>query len=347
MSALASTPAMATATATATISSPPNITDIYIKSNTKKHRLGFNYDHGDLDLGLDFDDECPLYKIPRLVELAESFDPKCDVVGSILDEFLETQAAIFTPSPKSTSTSTSTIKTDTKLAKEIKDDSTLSALNHICTEPVVGDTNAESAILQIAESLKEKPKYARAEDKTQEYYYSVLIKNLRILYNSLVFKNYDFSKGAFNPDCATVLYEQLYKVNIYIRKNELHEFVIYIGFPYYLTICINLVGKVSVSRKNIYKLLDKVSEIEMIHYCSANTGYNVLDIISTSNFIGLMTRNYFKNGFDLLSKLIHLMNNYKLSNGHSNNNKIALSLEQFCRLYKQAINYISFIPRNE
>jgi hypothetical protein len=235
----------------------------------------------------------------------------------------------------------------------IKNDKTLPELIHMYYEPisikkisVEEEKIVEKEIQDIADTLKDTSKsvsraYMLNTCKKSE---AILIAKLNMLFNSLVFKTYDFSKDGFNPKSATVLYEQLYKVNVYIRQTETMEHKIYIGFPFYLSMHINMLGKIFIARNDIYKKIDTHEAIDKIHYYSSNTGFNILDLVTTSKFIRLITSNNFVSGFDLVSKLIHIMDLYKLNSDKLKFNKLKINFERFAKLYKKAINIVSEIP---
>jgi len=233
----------------------------------------------------------------------------------------------------------------------IKNDKTLTELMQICNTPIKSESMEEDEIVKkdiqkIVDLLQDAYKsYSHTYtldtfDKSDTNFND----KLKILFNTLIFKNYDFSKGAFNPESETILYKQLYKVNVYINKTQTREFTIYFGFPFYLSIRINMLGKVFIIRKNIYKLLEKSEELEKIHYYSTNTGFNILDVITAAKFIGLIVTKYFANGFDLLSRLLHTIEIYKTNSEKLTFNKVTINFKRFVKLYKQVIKNISIVP---
>lgn len=173
-----------------------------------------------------------------------------------------------------------------------------------------------------------------------------LNKILRIIFNSLVFKNYDFSKDSFQPELKTILYEQIYKVYVCIQKIETIGFVIYFGFPFYISISINIEDKIFISRKDIYEQLEKQDELDNINYYALYTEFNSLDIITVVKFINLIMCKYFKTGFDLLCKLINILEQYKILSDNIEFNKIKINFKKFVGLYKKIIINISNIPFN-
>jgi len=356
---------------------PPKISQIFEKSiaanqdsnavtKRTKHRLD-EYDEADT-----FEHECPMHKMQKLdeSELQETSTQVQDVSDYShelkefdfdLESFLREQsirktiqAATLAVPAVATSVATLAHVPKPTSFSIIKNDKILAELNYICDEPIKtisakDDETAKKDIQLIADLLQDTVKPTKfiapacildPFEKSE----AILTANLKMLFNSLIFKNYDFSKGAFDPDSASILYEQLYKVNVYINKTETREFTIYFGFPFYLSIRINILGKIFIARKNIYKLLEKSEEIEKIHYYSANTGFNILDVITAAKFIGFIITRYFTSGFDLLSKLLHTIEIYKTNSEKLTFNKVTLSFERFVRLYKQVIKNISMVP---
>jgi hypothetical protein len=237
-------------------------------------------------------------------------------------------------------------------ASSIKIDKTLAELMCICDAPIKKTTVEEYEIIEkdiqkISDELKEaaKPSIFVNVSNTFEKSEDILTENLKMLYNSLIFKNYDFSKGEFNPKPATILYEQLYKVNVYISKaHTQEEFAIYFGFPFYLSIRINVLGEVFIVRKELYKQLETLENIKKKHYYSDNTILNILDVITASKFINIITSNKFVSGFNLLSMLIQTIEMYKINSKKLIFNKVILNFEKFVILYKQVIKNLYRIP---
>jgi hypothetical protein len=230
---------------------------------------------------------------------------------------------------------------------------TLTELNRICEEPIKKicteeDKLIEKEITKIAKSLKDNSKIYQHEYgnllKTNEHTEIILIEGLKKIFNTLVFRNYDFVDGGFNPEHQHILYEQVYKVSIYIRKSETGEIIIYFRFPFYVLIRINTVGKIFTSRNNIFKKFETVDEIEKIHYSSTNTGFNTLDLITAAKFIRLITSSYFKSGLDLFSKLTHILEIYKRNADALEYNKLPLNFKRFVNLYKQVITNTFVVP---
>lgn len=341
----------------------PKITDIFTTNTnpnamlkrTVKHRID-EYDSLDT-----FEDECPMHKITKLDDdFLESVLPEPNIANASddiqdfdpsqkldfdLESFLQSQAII--PNPASHNVQDPVLTT---LPPSIKQDKTLAELAIICDEPIKKtspeeDKKVEDEIKQIANSLKDISKSSLFAhiSKSSEKLEKILIENLKILYNTLVFKNYDFSKGEFNPESANVLYEHLYKVNVHIRKTEKREFTIYFSFPFYVFIRINMQGTIFIGRDNIYKKLEKTEEIDTIHY-SSNNGYNILDVITAAKFICLITNKYFSSGFALISKLTHTLEKYRNNSQKIEFNKININFERFLRLYKQLIKSVAIIP---
>jgi len=237
-------------------------------------------------------------------------------------------------------------------AVAIKNNKTLVELKDICDETIKPTSVEEDEI--IKKDIQKIAEFLRDTHKTSSHRYTIntfdkLEENfntkLAMLFNILIYKNYDVSKSDFNPDSATILYKQLYKVNVYIQKIETGESKIYFGFPFYLTIHINILGKVFMTRKNIYKLFEKSDEIDKIHYYTDNTGFNILDMITAAKFIGFVITNYFTSGADLMSKLLHTIEIYKMNPEKIRFNNVVLNFERFFKLYKQVITQnISLIP---
>ena len=308
----------------------PKICDIPI--NTKKHHI----DYEDT-----FADECPMYKAQRL-----DFEPFAEINFDV-------EAFIESITTQSTSPSIIVDKTALNSKFEICKESckTLEELNRICDAPIEKKSDDEDKIIlkeiqKISNELKATAKTPAFKPVSTifEKRQSIFNDNLRVLFNSLVFKNYDFSKGMFNPELDFILYEQLYKVNVYIKKTETREFSIYFGFPFYVSIRVNMEGKIFIARKDIYQQLENRDEMEKIHYYSANTGFNILDVITASKFINLVITKYFKSGFNLLAKLMHTLEQYKQNSEKLKFNKIKLNFERFIRLYKQITTNIVLIP---
>jgi hypothetical protein len=320
-----------------------SIQDSNAVSKTTKHRLD-EYDERNT-----FETECPMYKVQKLDESELQ-------KGQLIPNHLEALSQVLLDNTyqfkeidfdlESFLKELSTLQgaeSDTP-SITIKDDKTLAELKVICDEPIKTTSVEEYEIVKkdiqkIADFLQD-TYTIETSDKLEANFND----KLKMLFNSLIFKNYDFSKGAFNPESETILYKQLYKVNVYINKTETREFTIYFGFPFYLSIRINMLGEVFIARKNIYKLLEKSEEIDKIHYYSANTGFNVLDLITALKFIGIITSKYFATGFDLLSKLLQTIEKYKTNSEKLTFNNVKLNFNRFVSLYKKVITNLSTIP---
>ena len=314
-------------------------------SKTTKHQL---YEDEEQNT---FYNECPMHKMQKLDESdlletssqvleASNYSYDFKEIDFNLEPFHKEQSAA-KPETKLVNESTSTS------FAFIKNDKILSDLNHICDKPIQTKYIEEDNIFKkeihaISDLLKDTTKLSHpthfAESDT------LPIENLRILFNSLTFKNYDFSNGAFNSESATILYEQLYKVNVYISKTTSREFLIYFGFPFYLSIRINMFDKIFTTRKNINKLLQKREEIDKIIYYSTNMGVNLLDVITATRFIYFITKKkYFTSGFDLISKLLLTIKNNKINYKKLIFNKVIFNFDRFIRLYKQILQKISMV----
>lgn len=335
---------------------PPMISDIYKKSIVTKITKQTKHRLDEYEEQSTFDHESPMHKAHKLddAELQEILTQVQDENGNFkeidfdVESFLKelSTTTITIPVPAANVASSSEFG-----STSIKFDKTLMELIRICDAPIEKTTVEEYEIIEkeiqkISDELKEtaKPSTFVNVSKTFEKSEAIFIENLKMLYNSLIFKNYDFSKGAFNLESATILYEQLYKVNVYISKTYTREFAIYFGFPFYLSVRVNMLGEVFIARKNIYKLLEKREEIEKIHYYSANTGFNILDVITASKFINIITRQKFASGFDLLSILLHIIEMYKINSEKLTFNKVTLNFEKFVILYKQVIKNLYIVP---
>ena len=331
------------------------ISDIYKKSIVTKITKQTKHRLDEYEEQSTFDHESPMHKAHKLddAELQEILTQVQDENGNFkeidfdVESFLKELSETTTiPSPVADAASSHSLG-----SASIKIDKTLEELTRICDAPIEKTTVEEYEIIEkeiqkISDELKEtaKPSTFVNVSKTFEKSEAIFIENLKMLYNSLIFKNYDFSKGAFNLESATILYEQLYKVNVYISKTYTREFAIYFGFPFYLSVRVNMLGEVFIARKNIYKLLEKREEIEKIHYYSANTGFNILDVITASKFINIITRQKFASGFDLLSILLHIIEMYKINSEKLTFNKVTLNFEKFVILYKQVIKNLYIVP---
>jgi hypothetical protein len=334
---------------------PPMISDIYKKSIVPKTTKQTKHRLDEYEEQSTFDHESPMHKAQKLddAELQEILTQVQDENGNFkeinfdVESFLKELSETTTiPSPVADATSSHSLG-----SASIKIDKTLDELTRICDAPIEKTTVEEYEIIEkeiqkISDELKEtaKPSTFVNVSKTFEKSEAIFIENLKMLYNSLIFKNYDFSKGAFNHESATILYEQLYKVNVYISKTYTREFAIYFGFPFYLSVRVNMLGEVFIARKNIYKLLENREEIEQIHYYSNNTGFNILDVITASKFIEIITKKKFASGFDLLSILLHIIEMYKINSEKLTFNKVTLNFEKFVILYKQVIKNLYIVP---
>ena len=330
------------------------ISDIYKKSIVPKTTIKHKHRIDDEDDVFDYEylihkaqklDESELQEMLTQVQDENGNFKEIDFdVESFLRELSTTTTTI--PVPAATMASSSEFG-----STSIKFDKTLMELIRICDAPIEKTTSEEYEIIEkeiqkISDELKEtaKPSTLVNVSNTFEKSQEPLIENLRVLFNSLVFKTYDFSEGVFNFNLETILYEQLYKVNVYIKKTEACECLIYFGFPFYLSIRINMQGIIFISRKDIYKKLEKREPIEQNHYYSSNTGISILDVITASKFISLITSKNFASGFDLLSKLLHTIEQYKQNSETLEFNKLSINFERFVKLYKKSIKIVSVVP---
>jgi len=341
---------------------PPKITEIFLNSVSKskqpiKHKLDDYDEHHMFELCAH---EYPMHKVQKLdeSELLEAFTQVQTGINHGIDNSYPLKEIDFDLESflREISTIPPVLSTEpavyAELATQIKNDKTLVELNLICDEPIKTksieeDKLVEKAIQKIVNVLKKASTSTSTSTSisgTTAKSDAILIQRLKILFNTLVFKTYDFSKDVFKTELETVLYEQLYKVNVNIRKTETREFKIYFGFPFYLSIRVNVLGNIFIARNNIYTKIETREEIDKIHSYSSNTGFNVLDIITTAKFIGLIMSKYFASGFDLVSKLIHIMDVYKMNSKKLEFNKSQINFEIFVKLYKKAINIISEIP---
>lgn len=340
------------------IMEPPKITEIFLNSVSKQLTKRRIDDYDEHHMFEPIAHEYPMHKIQKLDE-SELQEALTNVQSGInygidnsyplkeIDFDLESFLGEISTIPTTLSTKPAVCA---ELATQIKNDKTLAELIHMCNEPiktisVKEEKMVEKEIQEIKTALKaiSKSSYVymfRPCEKSE----AILIERLKMLFNTLVFIRYDFSKSVFNPESEIVLYEQLYKVNVHIRKNATREFKIYFGFPFYLSISIDIQGKIFIARNNIYKKLEMREEIEKIHYYSSNTSFGTLDVITSAKFINLITSKYFASGFDLVSKLIHIMDVYKLNSKKLEFNKLKINFEIFVKLYKKAINIVSEIP---
>lgn len=330
---------------------PQKITEIFIKSTMynpnsvskqpTKHRLD-DYDEHNV---FEHDYEFPIHKVQKIddSELLEALAQvqsgldKFKAIDFDVESFIKNLTTKTTIPMDESASAYALLQVPTiTSATSIKNNKTLAELIHICYEPIEEDKIVEKEIQEIVHTLKYKSKSFQQE--------SILIAKLKMLFNSLVFKTYDFSKDGFNPKSATVLYEALYKVNVHIRHTETMEYKIYFGFPFYLSIRINMLGKIFIARNNIYKKIATCEAIDKIHYYSSNTGFNILDLVTTSKYIALITSKNFVSGFDLVSKLTHILDIYKINSDKLKFNKLKINFERFAKLYKKAINIVSEIP---
>jgi len=231
--------------------------------------------------------------------------------------------------------------------KSKKTELTLIELAKICYDPIKKtntkeDKMVEKEIEEIAKSLKCESninlnKKLLEHNKNE----AMLIENLKKLFNTLLFKNCVFSKDGFIQEEQTILYEQLCRVNVYIVRHTSKEIIIYFQFPFYLFIHIDPIGKITLFPNNIYNKLKKNNEIEKIQYQSSNTGYNTLDLITSTKFVRLILNNCFTSGFDLLNKLNYVVKVYKKNSSKLVYNKIHLNFEKFVNLYQKVIKIVS------
>ena len=309
--------------------------------------------------------ECSIHKVQKL-DATTSQDPFTDAQKELFQSFyqlkkkeVDLESYLQEQSAKAPTAPIVDVSTDIQVADTstnftiIKNTKTLAELNDICNEPIItmNDEEAQTVrneIQKIANLLKNisKPKLSQYQHIPGPFEITEanFTSNLKILYNSLLFKHYDFTKGAFNPEKATILYGQIYKVNVYLNQTANKEFTIYFGFPFYLSLRLNTSEKVFISRRNIYKILENREEIEKIHFYSDNTGFNVLDVITAAKFIDLIISKYFVSSVDLLTKLLHILELYKINSDKIKHNKIQFNFERFATLYKQVIKNISMIP---
>ena len=299
-----------------------------LKTTTTKHHI----DYEECDV---LENEFPMYKAQRL-----NFEP-FEEIDFDVEAFIESINAQSTITPIVVDKTALTSKFGfCKESCKILDE-----LNRICDAPIEKiSVEEDEIILKEIQKISNELKATTPVFMTFEKRQAIFIDNLRILFNSLVFKNYDFSNGKFNPDSETILYEHLYKVNVYIKTTEALEFSIYFGFPFYVSIHINVKGKIFISRNDIYQQLENRDEIAQIHYYATNTGFNILDVITTYKFINLILTKYFISGFDLFSILMHTLEQYKQNSDINKFNKIKLNFERFVQIYKQIITNIELVP---
>lgn len=309
---------------------------IHSNLKTRKHHLD-DYD-AQKTLG-EFDNECPIYKIQKIDEtdldfgLLDSSDSQIQL--PILYDF---DVELF-------------LKTFVEPQSISESDKTLAELNRICDEPIKtteeNKKHIEKELQLIVSELKDIVEISPFSkiSKTSEKSGTILTDNLKMLFNLLVFTHYDFVKGdGFNPEKEVILYEQLYKVNVYINKSAAREYTIFLGFPFYVFIRVNIFGKIFVARNDVYKKLEQRAEIEKIHRNSPNTGFNILDIITAEKFIRLVLSKYFSSGFDLLKQLEHTLEQYKKHSHKLKFNKLEINFERFVMLYKHLFTTVIKAP---
>jgi hypothetical protein len=287
---------------------------------TTKHRL--DDEHNDYTALETFEHECPMHKVQKLDE--SELQEGCGLLNPNHSVVFDQDHGVFNPASFLRDNTFIVIPVSASCATSIKNETTLAELNSICDEPIK-TTSAE----------------VRKDISTAE---AIMCRHLKMLFYSLVFKSYDSAKEGFNSESATVLYEQIYKINIDIRKTAGREFIIYFGFPFYVTININIFGNILITRNNILKKLENPEEIGNIQYYSSIAEFNILDVLTTAKLISLIIRQRFLSGFNLLSKLLHTIEKYKTNSDKLPNNKISVNFERFVKLYKKIIKSVSIIP---
>lgn len=303
-----------------------------LSATTKKHHIVYEEDNIP-------NNEYPSYKTPRL-----DFEPLQEIDFDV-EEFIKTISSKSLPpivvDKKPSLTSTFEFEESCETIKK---------LIRICNAPIEKKSIEEDKIIskeieKITNELQSITNTIKPEKTIFEIKESKFINNLQLLFNYLIFNNNILLHEIFNPVLATILYEQMYKVNVYIKKQETGEFLIYFTFPFYLSININTEGKIFITRKDIYQQLENHDEIDKIKYHLKNISFYTLDLITTSKFINLIIyNNYFKSGYDLLSKLIHTLEQYKLNSATLEFNKIKINFDKFVMLYKKITKNIELIP---
>ena len=305
---------------------------------TRKHRLD---DYDSESTVEEFTNEFHINKILRTDELDYGFDLLDSCIGETELENLDGyDVELF-------------LKTYCEPQSSVESDKTLAELNRICDEPIktteeeqkTMDKELQLIIRELEDITGIYPSPSTKIIKPSKKSETIIMDNLKILFNSLVFARYDFSNSdGFYPEKATVLYEQLHKVNVYINKTLRREYMIYLGFPFYMSIRINTFGKIFVARNDVYKQLEQRTEIDKIHCNSPTTGFNILDVITAEKFIRLVLSKYFSTGFELLEQLLHTIEQYKINSDKLQFNTLKLNFDRFAKLYNHFFSAFTIVP---
>lgn len=200
-------------------------------------------------------------------------------------------------------------------------------------------------------------------------------KKIPALFRSMVYRTFDMSKDFYDVDDGFIVFEDIFKVKIYISKQNnavdiegyfqlmesgmshenimltlekdkktKKEFSIYIGFPFFITIKIDSQGGFTYFRKQFDSQLNGDCNVDSILYNGTSTTYQCLDIILANNFIGQLTYRKFSRGIDCLMTLIKLLQTYKVYGHTAPYNKNKIYFEEFYSIYKTARINVSGIP---
>jgi hypothetical protein len=195
------------------------------------------------------------------------------------------------------------------------------------------------------------------------------------LFRSIVYRTFDMSKDFYNIDNGFVIFENIFKVKIYISKQDntfdldsyfqlmqsglshnsimdtleadkkiKKEFTIYFDFPFYITIKIDSQGDFICYRKQFDSLHNSIRFIDSVLYNASSTTYQCLDIILANNFISQITNKKFDKGIDYFTNLINLIQLYKFHGKSLPYTKNKIYFEEFYSIYKHSRININSIP---
>jgi hypothetical protein len=199
-------------------------------------------------------------------------------------------------------------------------------------------------------------------------------KMVEDLFNELAYKYHRFGTCPFIPEKSEILYKHIDKVKITIIEIEfaidiveyfqlLHsnshelvmqilaatgrirkEYIVYFDFPFYVYIKVDDNGGLDIYRKKFFKTYKGYRDLDSIVYNSSYTIVHYLDIITTANFIKLLSSMYFGKDIDFLMKFMYFLEIYKINGNKLAFNDTPIDQEKFRNLYKHVLSTIIVIP---
>jgi hypothetical protein len=203
------------------------------------------------------------------------------------------------------------------------------------------------------------------------------------LFRAMVFRTFNPVVCNYDVDDGFILYEDIFKVKVYITKCEvaddiidyftamsaikynlttefnLHmqtmnildqskqtskQFIIHFGFPFFIFIKIDSKGTCEWYRKNFMETLETSKNIDTILYSSTNTSYNNLDIVIANNLILHLLQGNFKKGIDFMSVLVHNIHSFRINSHKIFLNKRRIYFKNFYDIYNTIRTNIATIP---